>query len=80
MPELNVKEKQFKEDIQVSLCNDGSYIVGHPKVFDRKLALGKATLLEFIKNTQDKAWCRYEKLNGKASEVWSTSLAYNISI
>lgn len=68
MPELNVKEKQFEEDIQASLCTDGGYIVGDPKVFDRKLALDKAALLEFIKTTQNKAWYRYEKLNGKASE------------
>lgn len=68
MPELNVKEKQFEEDIQASLCADGGYIVGDPKVFDRKLALDKATLLQFIKSTQEKSWYRYEKLNGKASE------------
>lgn len=68
MPELNVKEKQFEEDIQASLYNGGGYLVGNPKDFDRKLALDKATLLEFIKTTQDKAWYRYEKLNGKASE------------
>jgi len=68
MAEINVKEKQFEEDIQASICSYGGYTVGNPKAFDRKLALDKATLLQFIKTTQDKAWYRYEKLNGKASE------------
>lgn len=68
MPELNIKEKQFEADIQASLCSEGGYIVGDPKAFDRKLALDKDTLLTFIKNTQPKAWYRYEKLNGSASE------------
>lgn len=36
MPELNVKEKQFEEDIQASLCANGGYIVGNPTLFTAK--------------------------------------------
>lgn len=68
MSEINVKERQFEEDIEASLCESGGYTVGDPQSFDRELALDKETFLRFIKTTQEKEWQRYERDNGAGSE------------
>lgn len=68
MPDFDVKEKRFEEDIETYLCTDGGYTKGNPKTFDRKLALDTATFISFIKASQPKSWERYEKIYGTDSE------------
>lgn len=69
MPDFDVREKRFEQDIEESLCTAGGYQRGNPKAFDRKLALDKDTLLAFIKSSQPKEWARYEKIHGPDSEA-----------
>lgn len=56
----NLKEINLEAAIEAYLTSDmGGYAKGNPDKFDRKLALDKDTLIEFVKNTQPKAWERY---------------------
>lgn len=68
MPDFDVKERRFEQDIEEYLCNNGGYIKGNPKTFDRKLALDKVTFLSFIKASQPNSWERFEKIYGSDSE------------
>lgn len=68
MSDFDVKERRFEEDIEAHLIAQGGYQKGNPKQFDRKLALDKKVFLSFIKNSQPKAWKRYEKIYGAESE------------
>ena len=52
MPDLNLTEKQFENDIEYSLLTYGGYEKGDPKAFDRVTALDSATLTSFVKATQ----------------------------
>ena len=68
MPDFEVKEKRFEQDIETWLTTKGGYQKGDPKAFDRELALDTGTFLTFIKTSQPKAWDRYEKIYGSQSE------------
>ncbi|MCK9266155.1 type I restriction endonuclease [bacterium] len=68
MPDFDVKERRFEEDIETYLCTEGGYTKGNPSYFDRKLALDKDTFLTFIKTSQQKNWKRYENIYGVDSE------------
>lgn len=68
MSDFDVKEKRFEEDIEAYLCTYGGYSKGSPSKFDRELALDKETFLKFIKESQPKAWERYQTIYGKDSE------------
>lgn len=69
MPDFDVREKRFEQDIEEFLCTAGGYQKGNPKAFDRKLALDKETFLAFIRSSQPKEWARYEKIHGPDSEA-----------
>ena len=56
MPDLNLTEKQFENDIEYSLLTYGGYEKGEPKAFDRVVALDTDTLISFVKATQPKSW------------------------
>lgn len=63
---MELKEKNFENAISNYLCSDeGGYIVGNPKNFNRELALDTETLLKFIKTTQPK---EFEKLASRITE------------
>lgn len=68
MPDFDVKEKRFEDDIESYLCTEGGYTKGNPSAFDRKLSLDKDTFLSFVKESQPKNWERYVKLYGTDSE------------
>lgn len=69
MPDFDVTEKRFEQDIETYLCTEGGYEKGDPKAFDRKLALDKDTFVNFIKTSQPKQWERFERIYGADSPV-----------
>lgn len=68
MPDFDVTEKRFEQDIETYLCSAGGYTKGSPAAFDRKLALDKSAFIAFIKASQPKSWEKYEKIYGADSE------------
>ena len=68
MPEFDVKEKRFEQDIEEYLTTEGGYQKGSPKTFDREKALDVGTFVSFIRTSQPKAWERFEKIYGADSE------------
>lgn len=68
MPDFDYKEKRFEQDIEEYLTTKGGYEKGDPKAFDRKFALDVNTFVAFIKNSQPKAWERFERIYGAESE------------
>lgn len=68
MFEFDVKERRFEDDIVTYLCNEGGYVQGDPREFNRELALDTDTLLAFIKRSQPKKWERFVKIYGTSPE------------
>lgn len=68
MPDFDVREKRFEQDIEEYFITQGGYAKGNPQNFDRKLGLDTTTLVSFIKNSQPKEWERYVKIYGADSE------------
>lgn len=68
MPDFDVREKRFEQDIEEYLITEGGYEKGNPRKFDRKLALDTETFIAFLKASQPKKWERYEKIYGLDSE------------
>ena len=68
MPDINLTEKQFENDIEHSLLTYGGYEKGDPKAFDRVVALDTDTLISFVKATQPKSWEKYETIYGTSAE------------
>ena len=59
--QIDYKEKRFEEDIQSFMLNSGGYIKGDMKNYDKEKALNLNLLIQFIKDTQPKAWERFDK-------------------
>ncbi|MCU1807608.1 DEAD/DEAH box helicase family protein [Cytobacillus firmus] len=55
-------EKRFEEDIEYYLLSSGGFVKGNQKNYDKEKAIDINQLIEFIKETQEKAWTRYEKI------------------
>ena len=68
MPDFDVTEKRFEQDIEESLLTHGGYQKGNPAAFNRERALDIGTFLAFIRTSQPKAWERFEKIYGADSE------------
>ena len=68
MPDFDVKEKRFEQDIEEYLTTEGGYQKGNPKTFDREKALDVGAFLQFVRTSQPKAWARFEKIYGADSE------------
>jgi type I restriction enzyme R subunit len=62
------KEKKLEEAIEHFLTTEGGYVKGELYAYDKEHALEPATLLAFIKETQPKAWAKYETIFGIASD------------
>lgn len=52
MPDFDVKEKRFEQDIEEYLLTHGGYQKGNPAAFNREKALDTATFLSFIRTSQ----------------------------
>lgn len=59
-----LKEKKFEADIEQYLLTEGGYIKGTQATYDREKALDLDTLIRFIKDTQPKAWEKFERVFG----------------
>ena len=58
---MEENEKRFEQDIETYLLSeDGGYIKGNPKDFDKESALNQKDLFKFIEVTQSKEWNRYK--------------------
>lgn len=68
MPDFDVKEKRFEQDIEEYLITYGGYQRGDPAAFDREKALDVGTFISFIRASQPKQWERFEKIYGADSE------------
>lgn len=73
MPDFDVKEKRFEQDIEEYLLTHGGYQKGNPAAFNREKALDTATFLSFIRTSQPKQWERFEKIYGADSSASSSN-------
>ena len=62
------KEIAFEAAIEESLLTHGGYRKGDPEAFDRELALDRAELFAFLRDSQPKAWAKLESLLGAQTE------------
>lgn len=56
-------EKGFEQAIEHHLLSNG-YIKGNPANFSREYALDPVVLVQFLKDTQPKAWAKLESIHG----------------
>ena len=68
MPDFDVKEKRFEQDIEEYLTTYGGYQKGNSVAFNREKALDTGAFLSFIRTSQPKQWERFEKIYGTDSE------------
>ncbi|WP_071395072.1 type I restriction endonuclease subunit R [Bacillus tuaregi] len=61
-------EKRFEEDIESYLLSNGGYVKGDQTNYYKEKAFDINQLIGFIKETQEKAWTRYEKIYQADSE------------
>ena len=54
-------EKRFESDIETHLLTEGGYTKGDQVNYDKERAIDMSQLVAYIKETQEKAWARYEK-------------------
>lgn len=65
---MDTTEKRFESDIEAYLLNEGGYIKGNQKTYDKAKAIDMATLISFIAQTQPKTWQRYQNVYGERAE------------
>lgn len=65
---INIKERQYEQDIEHYMLVENGYIKGNQKTYDRERAIDLSKLISFIKATQPKQWQRYERNYGADSE------------
>ena len=63
------KEIAFEAAIEESLLAHGGYLAGDPLAFDRELALDRAELFAFLRDSQPKTWAKLESLLGAQTEA-----------
>ncbi len=64
---MQTKEKNFENDIEAYLLNEGGYLKGDQSTYDKRRAIDMPVLLQFIQATQPKVWQRYVNLYGDKS-------------
>ncbi|KHE69670.1 type I restriction endonuclease subunit R [Halobacillus sp. BBL2006] len=57
-------EKRFEQDIETFLLNEGGYVKGDELNYDKERAIDLTQLINFIQETQEKSWLRYQKIYG----------------
>lgn len=60
-----LNENAFESAIISSLCQNGGYVEGDNKTFNKDLAFDKEKVLEFLQNTQKSSWEKLEKYHGE---------------
>ncbi len=64
MDNTNLKEKNFEEDIERWLLEEGGYERGFQMTYNKDAAIDMTVLRDFITETQPKEWARYQKIYG----------------
>ncbi len=64
-----LKEKNFEDDIERYLIEEGGYTKGSQTTYDRERAIDMAVLISFIEATQEKVWKRYTAKYGTRAEA-----------
>ncbi|MCM1140020.1 MAG: type I restriction endonuclease [Muribaculum sp.] len=64
MNKENLKEKNFEEDIERWLLDEGGYERGFQMTYNKDAAIDLTVLRDFITETQPKEWARYQKIYG----------------
>ena len=65
---METKEKNFEQDIETYLLNEGGYVKGTMATYDKKRAIDMPVLIQFIEATQPKQWARYKNIYGEQAE------------
>lgn len=65
---METKEKNFEQDIETYLLNEGGYVKGNQSTYDKAHAIDMPVLISFIEKTQPKVWKRYQNVYGEKSE------------
>lgn len=65
---METKEKNFEQDIESYLLNEGGYVKGNQSTYDKAHAIDMPVLISFIEKTQPKVWKRYQNVYGEKSE------------
>ena len=60
----NLKEKNFEDDIERWLLDEGGYERGFQFTYNKETAIDLTVLQDFITETQPKEWARYQKIYG----------------
>jgi len=65
---METKEKNFEQDIEAYLLEQGGYVKGNQATYDKAKAIDMPVLISFIEKTQPKVWQRYRNVYGEQSE------------
>jgi len=68
MTPKDLQEHKLEADIEQYLLSEGGYIKGAQSTYDKEKALDLDTLIRFIKDSQPKAWEKYERKYGASSK------------
>lgn len=64
MTHTGLHEKNFEADIEQYLLTEGGYTKGKQATYDKEKAIDLDTLIRFIKDSQPKAWEKFERKYG----------------
>ena len=69
-----LKEHKFEADIERYLLTEGGYAKGNQATYDKEKAIDLDTLIRFIKDSQPKAWEKFERKygNGAKAQLYKT--------
>lgn len=59
-----LKERNFEEDIEQWLLDEGGYERGFQMTYNKDEAIDLTALIDFITETQPKEWAHYQKIYG----------------
>lgn len=80
MTHTGLHEKNFEADIEQYLLTKGGYTKGSQATYDKEKAIDLDTLIRFVKDSQPKAWERFERKYGNSANFaqWGQRLWYSI--
>lgn len=66
---IKTKEITFENEIEYTLIENGGYVKGDPKNYNREYAIDTVLLFEFLQNSQPKEWEKLVTKHGSNLEV-----------
>lgn len=69
MTHTGLHEKNFEADIEQYLLTEGGYTKGKQATYDKEKAIDLDTLIRFIKDSQPKAWEKFERKYGNEAKA-----------